>query len=110
MILTGVVGWNYQREAAGEAVSGIPGVAGVHNRITLSPTLPFAAEEAAVNVKAALIRSAQTDARTIHVTAEGTELSLSGSVHSWSEFREAGDAAWATPGVTLVRNNLTVRD
>lgn len=106
--LTGEVSWNYEREAAGHVASNIAGVSGIHNRITLRPTLPFAAEDATVKVKEALIRNAQTDAGTIHVTAEGTELNLSGTVHSWSEFREAGDAAWATPGVTAVKNNLSV--
>ncbi|MEP6797411.1 MAG: BON domain-containing protein [Lapillicoccus sp.] len=106
--LTGEVAWNYQREAAAQVVGGISGVTGVHNRVAITPVLTFAAVEAQAHVRSALMRNALTDARTITVTSSGTELELSGTVRSWHEFREAGDAAWATPGVTLVTNNLVV--
>lgn len=106
--LTGEVHWNYQREAAAHVVGGISGVSGVHNHISIKPNLAFVAVDAKASVKSALVRSALTDARTISVTSSGTALTLSGTVHSWNEFREAGDAAWATPGVTLVTNDLIV--
>ena len=32
----------------------------------------------------------------------GSEIVLTGTVQSWAEYGQAGDAAWATPGVTAV--------
>lgn len=106
--LTGEVHWNFQREAADRVAGDIAGVAGVHNHISLKPNLTFVAQDAKANVKSALVRSALTDAGNIEVTTSGTELVLSGTVHSWSEFEAAATAAWATPGVTFVSNDLTV--
>jgi osmotically-inducible protein OsmY len=42
------------------------------------------------------------------VRASGSEIELTGAVQSWAEYAQAGDAAWATPGVTAVWNRLTV--
>lgn len=106
--LTGELHWHYQRETAVNLVGGIDGVRGVHNEIALRPTLPFAATHARTAVKAALVRGALTDARAVEIAAHGTELELTGTVHSWHEFREASEAAWSTPGVTHVHNNLVV--
>ncbi len=50
----------------------------------------------------------QPGAHGINIEARGTELELTGTVHSWHEFREASQAAWATPGVTHVQNKLNV--
>ncbi|MDQ2755704.1 MAG: BON domain-containing protein [Actinomycetota bacterium] len=106
--LSGEVHWNFQREAAVNLAGDITGVVGVHNNIQLKPVVPFAAVEARSAVKAALVRGALDEAHDITVGGHGTELELTGTVHSWHEFREAADAAWATPGVTHVHNRLVV--
>lgn len=106
--LSGAVPWNYQRDAAERAVTGLAGVTSVDNGIRIKPTMTFAAEKAKSSITAAFARSAQLDANRIKVSLEGTEIGLTGSVSSWSEFRQAAYAAWATPGVTLVHNDLRV--
>lgn len=106
--LSGTVAWNHQREAAAHLVAGLPGVSGVLNGIALKPALPFAAEDAKVEIRRALVRHAQLDAASIVVGCSGTEIEMTGTVSSWAESREAELAAWATPGVTHVKNQLTV--
>ena len=106
--LEGTVPWQYQRDDAVRLVAGLHGVTEVVNRIRLAPEVHLSAPEAEHRIRAALIRNAQTDAETIHVRASGSEIVLTGTVQSWAEYGQAGDAAWATPGVTAVRNRLTV--
>lgn len=106
--LSGKLAWNYQREAALRAVRHAPGVTFVQDDIEIKPVLPFAAGQARVKIRDALVRNAQLDADRIHVDVRGTTIELTGSVSTWHEFREAGHAAWATPGVTSVLNRLHV--
>ena len=106
--LSGTVAWNYQREAAEHAVAGLRGVTAVHGKVKIKPTLPFSATEAKTRITSALVRNAQLNAKNIKVTAEGSQIDLNGTVNSWSEFRQAGFSAWATPGVTHVKNHLKV--
>ena len=106
--LSGTVAWDFERKAAARAVAGLLGVTAVHNTIGLKPTLPFSATDAKTRINAALVRNAQMDAKNIHVRSTGSEIDLTGTVTSWSEFRQAGYAAWATPGVTHVTNSLRV--
>ena len=106
--LTGTVPWNYQRATAVRSVSRIPGVKGVYSRLTLRPTLPFAAGQARQRITDALARNAQTDAIAIGITVDGTEVTLTGAVSTTAERAAAERAAWSTPGVTHVHNVLTV--
>jgi osmotically-inducible protein OsmY len=78
--LKGQVNWEYQRNAARDAVCFMPGVKGVSNVITLKPTAqPYAVKEA---IEKALVRNAEIDAGTVKVTADGGAVTLSGSVRS----------------------------
>jgi len=54
------------------------------------------------------VRSAETDARGIHVEAYDGKVTLRGAVHSWAEYCEASRAAWAAPGVYEVDNEIRV--
>lgn len=42
------------------------------------------------------------------ILANGAEVTLRGTVHSWAERRAAEGVAWSAPGVAHVVNNLLV--
>ena len=109
--LTGEVNYDFQRRAAEKAVRYIPGVKGVINVITIKPKVE--AEEIKKSVKQqideALKRMATVDAENIQVEVQGSEILLRGAVRSWAERHEAEKAAWSAPGVTSVKNYITVR-
>ena len=106
--LVGTVPWHYQRETAAKVVGSLPGVVAVLNDITVSPKVTLSASQAEQQIRAALVRNAQVDSRTIHVKTSGSTVELTGTVQSWAEYRQASHAAWATPGVTHVRNHISV--
>jgi osmotically-inducible protein OsmY len=109
--LTGEVNYDFQRRAAEKAVRYIPGVKGVINLITIKPKVE--AEEIKKSIKQqideALKRMATVDAENIQVEVQGSEIILRGTVRSWAERHEAEKAAWSAPGVTSVKNYITVR-
>ncbi len=104
--LTGQAQWDFQRQAAEHAIEHLRGVYSVSNRISL--TARAAAHDTAQRVKNAIIRSAQLDAATINVTGSGNKVTLTGTVRSWAEKRQAESAAWSSPHVTHVDNRITV--
>jgi osmotically-inducible protein OsmY len=104
--LEGTVNWNYQRQSADRSVRYLAGVRDVNNHIVVSPR----AEQVAVKdqIEAALIRNARLDAENIRVEVHGERVILRGTVQSWIEREEAERAAWASPGVGEVDNELIV--
>jgi osmotically-inducible protein OsmY len=106
--LTGTTDWHFQRQHAVHAIEAIAGVNGVRDLITLTPSQPFSADQATTHITAALNRNATTDATNVHVGTDGSTIELTGHVSSWTEYRQADDAAYSTPGVTNVRNLLHI--
>lgn len=104
--LEGIVNWNYQRQAADQSVRYLAGVRDVNNHIVVRPMADHVAVKS--QIEAALIRNARLDAEGVRVAVHGERVILSGTVQSWLEREEAERAAWASPGVGDVENELVV--
>lgn len=106
--LLGEVEWHYQRELAEQLVHRIAGVISVRNSIHIKPKAA-ADRDIKQRIEAAFRRLAVVDAQHIAVDTMGSEVTLRGEVRSWAERDQALSTAWAAPGVTLVKNEMTVR-
>lgn len=106
LTLEGDVDWYYQKEAAERAVRHLTGVKGVSNLIMLR--VRPAPSDVKQRIKEALQRGAQVDAEHITVDIEGNQAILRGTVRSYAEMRDAERAARNAPGVTEVKNRLTI--
>jgi osmotically-inducible protein OsmY len=104
--LSGSVPWQYQRVAADRAVRHLHGVVGLTNGITVKPSVSVSAVK--TDIESALKRRAASDAQKVMVQVNGAEVTLSGTVPSWSERDLARDAAWGAPGVCKVVDNIAV--
>jgi len=102
--LSGEVNWEYQRKSAGDIVRNLLGVTGVSNQIAIRPAVSMVAIKS--DIEAALKRRAKRDAQGISVEVRGTDVTLTGTVHSWAERELAKHSAWSTPGVLNVVDNM----
>jgi osmotically-inducible protein OsmY len=104
--LEGKVEWHFQRERAEAALRRVNGVLSLRNHITVVPIVRPG--DIKLKIEEAFRRSAEVDASHVKVDANGTEVTLSGEVHTWAERDQAQRSAWSAPGVTSVTNNLRV--
>ena len=104
--LSGEVDWQYQKLAATDAVRSLMGVTGVSDEIGIKHK-PMASIVKA-DIDAAIRRSAAKDSSEILVAVAGTDVTLTGKVHSWSERDLATDSAWSSPGVRNVIDKMTL--
>lgn len=106
LTITGEVEYNYQKDLAERAVSGLYGVTYVSNEIDVVPSVKPA------EVKAKIVkefeRNARIDANNINVAVEGGTVTLKGKVRNFDEDNEARTAAWSVPGVNKVVDNLRI--
>jgi osmotically-inducible protein OsmY len=104
--LTGQVDWDFQRGAATELVRHLTGVTGVSNHIALRQEISSTRVKS--DIDAALKRRARDEADSIQVAVSEGDVTLNGNVPSWSEKDLVRHAAWGTPGVHTVVDNLKV--
>ncbi|HTC52636.1 MAG TPA: BON domain-containing protein [Steroidobacteraceae bacterium] len=104
--LSGDVEWDYQRQSSVAAVRHLLGVTGISDQILIKPKVSATLVKS--DIEAALRRHARDDAQKISVDVQGSDVTLTGSVHSWLERDLARDSAWSTPGVRNVFDKMTV--
>lgn len=102
MTLEGDVEWNFQREAALDAVRNLACITDLYNRITLKAQL--SPGDIKNKIEAAFKRNAEIDARRSY---DG-KVTLRGNVRSWAERDQAQQAALAAPGIMDVENHIAV--
>jgi osmotically-inducible protein OsmY len=105
--LTGTADWQYQRDEAEFVAANVLGVIGVENAVALAVPTPSPAD-VEDSIARAFQRDATLDADNVAVASSHGVVTLTGSVRSASEREAAVAAAWAAPGVTDVRDRLTV--
>ena len=106
LTLSGDVEWQYQRQDAADSVRYLSGVTGVSNQIAIKPSLSATVVKS--DIEAALKRRAAADAKTISVEVKGGDVTLTGSVHSWSERDLATRLAWGSSGVRNVVDKMNL--
>jgi osmotically-inducible protein OsmY len=104
--LDGQVEWNFQSEAAKNAVRNLLGVTGVTNNIKVKSRTEDAIEKGAI--ESALKRNGSVSDQDIGVAVSGHKATLTGTVDSWYQKKEAERIAWNAPGVWNVGNELVV--
>ncbi len=104
--LEGNVNWNYQKEAAKNAIIKLMGVRGVSNNIK---TRSDRNDEVRKNViEKAIHNNAALQNDHIEVTVKNNDVKLSGLVNSFFEKEEAERIAWNAPGIWSVSNEIAV--
>ena len=106
--LRGEVDWAYRRYVAANCVRDLRGVRDVINLIQVKQPKVLATDVSGA-IERALRRAAEIDADRIRVHTEDGHVTLTGTVRSWPEKREAGLAAWRAKGVTQVTNDIEVK-
>jgi osmotically-inducible protein OsmY len=104
--LEGNVDWRYQKNAAYEAVCNLKGVKGVSDKVCIKPATLSTSVKA--HIEAALRRRFGATQHHVAVETSGDHVTLRGTVNSLAERDEIERAAWTTPGVCHVNNNLSV--
>ena len=105
--LTGNVDWYYQQDSAEDDAAMILGVKGVDDEIVVNQP-QASAMDISSGIARAFARNAELYDDNIDVTTNGSQVTLAGTVATWSEYDMAEDIAWMSPGVTSVTNNIAV--
>jgi osmotically-inducible protein OsmY len=100
-----------ERQEAERAISTLPGIKQVINRIRMRPSgerVSTSADDIRKRITDHFVRLAELDGRGIQVQLRDSRIVLEGTVHSVMEASQAEDLAWNIPGVVEVENRLKV--
>ena len=103
--LGGNVHHYYERQAAERVIRHLTGAQGLTSNVTVSND---PAAEVSKAIRDSLTRSAALDAEKIAVTDTDGAVTLSGTVRTYVEKREAERSAASAPGVVSVKNDLVI--
>lgn len=106
VILSGTVDWAWQSQMALRAISPLRGVTGVTNLIDVRQVVEAAT--IGEQIRSAMRRHAEREAKHINVAVHDGTVTLSGKVDSSAERALARGAAWMVPGVRAVVDDLEI--
>lgn len=102
----GKVDWMFQKNAVKNAVGNLAGVKGITNLVTVAPHIH--PSDVQKKITAAFERNAIIDSNDIKIATQDDQVTLTGTVRSYAEKRDAEHAAWNVPGISSVINKLEV--
>ena len=102
----GTVEHRYQKAAVDRVLRHLNGVRAINNEVNV--VSPEAVSALKQTIEAALKRSALLNARPLSVEVENATVTITGDVHSMSEFAEVERMAWCARGVQDVQNCATI--
>ena len=105
--LDGEVKWDFQREAAKNAIKNLMGVKGVMSHLKIKESInPNIIKE---SIKKSFERNAQIDANQVQIEVDGSNVILKGTVQSLAEKKRAERIAYYASGVQKVENKIQVK-
>jgi len=104
--LSGEVEYAHQQAAAALTLHNLAGVIGIFNHIQVQPRV--SSDTIKAGIESALHNNVLDDMRKINVSVEGTDVTLSGEIDSWTERSMANHFAWEMPGVRHVADHMTM--
>jgi osmotically-inducible protein OsmY len=105
--LTGTAEWQFQRDEAEFIAANILGVVAVDSEVELMGPTP-SPSDVKHSITKAMERNAKLDADSVSVDSSNGTVTLRGTVTSWADHDEAIAAAWAAPGVSRVKDHVSV--
>ena len=104
--LDGVLSYNYQKEAARNALIHLKGVTGISNNIQIKSESTSVIEQR--DIEKAIERNSALRNQNILVHVSGNKVTLTGTVFSWYHKDEASRIVWNTPGLWTLDNEIIV--
>ncbi|MBB1193942.1 ornithine aminotransferase [Flavobacterium sp. SOK18b] len=106
--LSGELEWNYQKEAARQAIVSLIGVKGVSNKINIKSQVDTKIDK--TTLRLALENHLALDSKDIEIEVSDSKIILKGTVESWYQKEIAGFIAWKARGVVSVENELLIEE